>query len=135
MPKNVLTVLTGAVESRHCCAIRYRDQTEARVVEPHAIYENENGEIIIDCYQVSGYSSASRPPPFWRPFRLHKINAAAVLRKTFAPRRVEGFNPTRERYRKGLMYLVSESEESFVRSIIAKPEPVGPFLPTKVLRR
>jgi len=135
MPENTLNVLTGAVKSRRCCAIRYRDQTQARVVEPHAIYEDASGEIIIDCYQVGGYSSASRKLPFWRPFRLRKVNAVALLRKTFVPRRSEGFSPTRSRYRKGLICVVSETEETFARVTHKKSDPMGPFLPPKVSHR
>ncbi|MHB8254861.1 MAG: WYL domain-containing protein [Acidiferrobacter sp.] len=135
MSGDILSILTEAVRSRRSCAIRYRDQTQARVVEPHAIYEDAGGEVIVDCYQVGGYSSASRKPPFWRPFRLHKINAAALLRKAFVPRRSEGFSPTRSRYRKGLMCIVPETEESFARTVITKPDLVGPLLPQKLLHR
>lgn len=135
MTDDVLNVLTEAIRSRRCCALRYRDQTQARVVEPHAIYKDGAGEIIVDCYQVGGYSSADRTPPFWRPFRVRKINAAALLRKTFVARRSEGFSPTRLRYRSGLICLVSEAEESFVRTAIPRSDPVGPFLPQRARRR
>ena len=135
MAEDVLSILTTAVKLRRCCAIRYRDQTQARVVEPHAIYEDASGEIIVDCYQVDGHSSAGRKPPFWRPFRLRKVNAAALLQKSFMPRRSEGFSATRSRYRKGLICMVSDMEESFARTVMQRPDPVGPFLPQKVLRR
>ncbi len=134
MTDEVLGTLSEAIRARRCCALRYRDQTQARVVEPHAIYENEIGEIIVDCYQVGGYSSADRAPPFWRPFRLRKINAVALLRKTFVPRRSEGFSPTRIRYRTGLICLVSEAGEPFARTAIPHSDPVGPFLPQKAQR-
>ncbi len=135
MGGDVLSVLTAAVRTRRCCAIRYRDQTQARVIEPHAIYEDAIGEIIADCYQTAGYSSASREPPFWRPFRIRKINAAALLRKTFVPRHQEGFSPLRVRYRHGLLCIVSETSAPFARPVIPKAELVGPSLPPKPVRR
>ncbi len=135
MTDEALSILSEAIKARRCCALRYRDQTQARVVEPHAIYEDGTGEVIVDCYQVGGYSSADRLPPFWRPFRLRKINAVALLRKTFVPRRSEGFSPTRLRYRTGLICLVSDVEEPFVRTVIPRSDPVGPFLPQKAPRR
>lgn len=136
MGEDVLGVLVEAVSAHKCCAIRYRDQTQARVVEPHAIYEDASGEKIIDCFQVGGYSSGGRHPPFWRPFRLCKLNAVALLGKTFVPRRSEGFSPTRLRYRKGLICIVSDDvEEAFVRVVASQQAEMGPFLPRKSVRR
>ncbi len=135
MTEDVLDVLKEAVRSRRCCALRYRDQTQVRVAEPHAIYEDASGEIIVDCYQVGGYSESGRTPPFWRPFRVRKISAAALLKKTFLPRRSEGFSPTRSRYRKGLICAVAEGEVPLARTSAPLSEPVGPFRPPKTLRR
>ncbi len=133
MSEDVLSILTEAVKGRRCCAMRYRDQLQARVVEPHAIYEDASGEVIVDCYQVDGYSQAGRTPPFWRPFRLRKIAAATLLKKTFVPRRSEGFSPTRLRYRSGLLCIVSEGLD--VRGRMPRTgEAVGPFLPPKAAR-
>lgn len=135
MTDEVLSVLSEAIKARRCCALRYRDQTQARVVEPHAIYQDATGEVIVDCYQIGGYSSADRNPPFWRPFRARKITAVALLQKPFVARRSEGFSPTRLRYRTGLICLVSETEEALVRTAIPRSDPVGPFLPQRARRR
>lgn len=135
MTPDALALLSDAVKDHRCCAIRYRDQMQVRVIEPHAIYRNPAGEIIVDCYQTGGYSSANRIPPFWRPFRLSKINAVAVLRDTFMPRRTEGYNPSRSRYRKGLICAVSDRDTHFIYPFEQKVETVGPFLPPNQTRR
>lgn len=135
MTGDVLSVFKEAVLSRRCCALRYRDQTQVRVVEPHAVYEDASGEIIVDCYQVGGYSESGRTPPFWRPFRMHKVSAAALLKKTFAPRRSEGFSATRSRYRNGLICVVSDPSSPAMRAPVPPSSPVGPSRPTKTLRR
>jgi len=133
MGVDVLGVLTEAVKSRRVCAMRYRDQLEARIVEPHAIYEDAAGEVIVDCFQVRGYSYSQRTPPFWRPFRVRKIAGAALLAETFEPRYADGFSPSRIRYRKGLLCIVPE-----VGFMTAPPPPtslVGPFLLPRQVRR
>ena len=135
MAEDVLGILKEAVRSRRCCALRYRDQMQVRVVEPHAVYEDASGEIIVDCYQVRGHSEAGRTPPFWRPFRLRKISAAALLKKTFIPRRSEGFSATRSRYRKGLICAVAEGDISIPQPPMPPQTPVGPFRPSRTLRR
>ena len=136
MTQDTLLLLTEAVKARRCCAIRYRDQKQIRIVEPHVIYRDVKGEVIVDCYQTKGYSSANRTPPFWRPFRLQKLGAVALLRDTFIPRRSEGFNPTRVRYRKDLICVVADRDTSFIYPFEQNSaEPVGPARPRVTLRR
>lgn len=136
MSEETLQVLTDAIKNRRCCAIRYRDQSQLRIVEPHAIYRDErHGEILVDCYQIRGYSSANRLPPFWRPFRLAKITAVAPLADTFAPRISEGFDSCRARYRRGLICIVADRGLPFVYPFTQTGEPVGPMLPRHRTRR
>src|SRR6266566_4307295 len=109
MVSNILQVLNQAISDNCCVAIRYHDQRQIRVVEPHAIYSSERGELMVDAYQTRGYSSSGRPPPFWRPFRLKKIAAVSVLKETFAPRVNEGFSPERLKYKSGLVAIVQDN--------------------------
>ncbi len=134
MVDDTLGIFKEAVRSRRCCAIRYRDQVQVRVVEPHAVYEDASGEVIVDCYQVSGYSESGRAFPFWRPFRMRKVSAAVLLKQTFVPRRSEGYSPTRSRYRKGLICAVADGEGPPVQPVLSSA-PMGPSLPAKTLRR
>ena len=115
MAPNIIKVLTQAIKEKHCVAIRYHGQGHIRVLEPHAIYTAENGEIVVDAFQIRGYSSSGRPTPFWRPFRLKKINAVSMLKEVFTARVVEGFNPAKSKYKSGLYALVDDHPSREVR--------------------
>lgn len=129
MVPSILKVLTKAIRERRCTAIRYYNQREIRVIEPHAIYTNERGELVADCFQVRGYSSSGRLPPFWRPFRLGKISAISLLKETFEIREADGFSPNRVKYRNGLVAIVEQQQKpSFLYPEHALHE-MGPFLP------
>ena len=129
MLPNILQVLTGAVKDRQCLALRYADQRQIRVVEPHAIYTDERGELVLDAYQTRGYSASGRPPPFWRPLRLKKISGVQVLKESFVPRASEGFSAARLKYRKGLVAIVEQPPAAFVyptnASDMGPPRPTG----------
>lgn len=109
MASNILQVLSQAIREKRCIAIRYHDQRQIRVLEPHAIYTGERGELMVDAYQTRGFSSSGRPPPFWRPFRLKKITAVSVLKESFSPRVTEGFSPDRLKYKSGLVSVVQDN--------------------------
>lgn len=145
MPQDILSLLVRAINERRSVAIRYRDQQQIRVIEPHVIYADENGELVADCYQTRGYSSGGRPTPFWRPFRLKKITAASLLTESFVPRINEGFVPTKPKYRNGQKALVkaaplpdgtrSASTPFVYPHEMAPNEIMGPFLPKNPYRR
>ncbi len=128
MVPNILKLLKKAIQEQRCLAIRYRDQRGVRVVEPHAAYANDNGELVTDCYQIKGYSASGREPPFWKRFLLKKITAVSMLKDTFSPRVTEGFSADKPRYRKGLVAIVDEAKPSYLYSAQALKE-MGPFLP------
>lgn len=128
MVPNILTLLKKAISEKRCLALRYREQRGVRVVEPHATYTKENGEVIVDCYQTRGYSSSGREPPFWKRFRLKKIAAVSVLNDTFTPRLAQGFNRDKPRYKKDLIAIVDDGRPSYMYSPQALQE-MGPFLP------
>ncbi len=132
MASNILQVLSQAIRDRRCIAIRYHDQRQIRVVEPHAIYSGERGELMLDAYQTRGFSSSGRPPPFWRPFRLKKITAVSVLKETFTPRVTEGFSPDRLKYKSGLVSIVQDNSPAFAYP--TQTTEVGPPLPIGLRR-
>lgn len=123
MIPNILQLLTGAIRDKQCVAIRYHDQRQVRVLEPHVVYALENGELVVEAYQTRGYSASGRPPPFWRPFRLKKINALSVLKETFETRTQEGFARDKDRYRNGLVAMVDDRRRgtSLPPPAIARP--------------
>jgi len=149
MIPNILQLLTTAIREKRCVAIRYHDQRHVRVVEPHAIYTHESGELVMDAFQTRGYSSSGRPPPFWRPFRLKKISAISLLKENFETRLQEGFSPEKDRYRQGLVAMVDNRRAgsgvpspAMLQSAARKrlytqpqPEDAGPQLPKNPFRR
>ena len=150
MIPNILQLLTQAIHEKRCVAIRYHDQRHVRVVEPHVIYSQEGGELVMDAFQTRGYSSSGRPPPFWRPFRLKKIGAISVLKENFETRAQEGFSPDKDKYRNGLVAIVDRHRKGdaipprAVQQASARqqklytqpqPEDVGPHLPKNPFRR
>jgi len=153
MIPNILQLLTSAIREKRCVAIRYHDQRHVRVIEPHVVYTHESGELVVDAYQTRGYSSSGRPPPYWRPFRLKKINAVSVLKETFETRVREGFAPDKDKYRRGLVamiddrrqaakvptevFLTTEKPAARPRASYTQPQPeeIGPQLPKNPFRR
>jgi predicted DNA-binding transcriptional regulator YafY len=127
MIPNIMQVLSGAIRDRRCVAIRYHDQRQVRVIEPHAVYSNERGELVLDGYQTRGFSASGRPPPFWRPFRLNKIAAVTVLKERFEARVTEGFSRNRLKYRNGCLAIVDDHQPAF--QYPTQHMDMGPFLP------
>jgi predicted DNA-binding transcriptional regulator YafY len=134
MTPNALQVLSQAIQQRRCVALRYHGQREVRVVEPHAIYTDENSKLVLDGYQIRGYSSSGRPPPFWRPFRLKEISAAQILKETFLPRAAEGFSAARLKYKNGVVAMVDASTARFDAPPVAAVE-MGPPRPTHLRQK
>ncbi|MDH5649754.1 MAG: WYL domain-containing protein [Gammaproteobacteria bacterium] len=130
MMQNITKLLVKAVKEKRAVAIRYRKQKEIRVIEPHAIYTNDRGEVVVDGFQVRGYSDSGKSGPFWRPFRVKKISAISVLKEEFYPRVKEGFSTEKSRYRTGLLAMVEL--ETPLRAFVYSSEALqqmGPFLP------
>jgi predicted DNA-binding transcriptional regulator YafY len=131
MTPNTIQLLSQAIKEKRCVAIRYHDQRQIRIVEPHALYTDEHGELALDAYQVRGFSSSGRPPPFWRPFRLKKITAVSVLKEKFEARFAEGFSASRLKYRSGLVAIVQETKPAFGYVYPAQTTEIGPHLPAE----
>ncbi len=106
MLPNALQVVTRAIRERRCLAVHFEGQRDVRVVEPHAVYSDELDRLVLDAYQIRGYSEAGRPTPFWRPFPLGQITSISLLKESFAPRVREGFSSNRPKYRRGLVVVV-----------------------------
>lgn len=128
---NVLHVLTRAIKERRCVAFRYQDHGAVRIVEPHAIYSDDQSHLVLDGYQIRGYSSSGRPLPFWRPFRVKKISDAEMLREVFVPRTAEGFSAARSKYKNGLVAIVEVPTAQFAPAAALE---VGPPRPAHLRR-
>lgn len=131
-PSNILQVLSRAIKERRCIAIRYQGQRAVRVVEPHAIYSDEQSQLMLDAYQIRGHSSSGRPLPFWRPFRVRKIDGVEVLKNIFVPRTSEGFSAARLKYKNGLVAIAEVPGAAFTHpEAVAE---VGPPRPAHMRR-
>lgn len=115
---NFAKLLIKAVEEKRCVALCYSGQGEIRVVEPHAVYFDNSGKLIMDGYQTRGYSSSGKTSPYWRVFRLKKITAISILKEVFVPREDDGFSTFK--------YL---GERKIFAIVDDKPcyEPMSPF--------
>lgn len=127
MIPNIMQIMSQAIRERHCVAVRYHDQRQVRVLEPHVIYTNDRGELVLDAFQTRGYSASGRPVPFWRPFRLKRIAAVSVLKEVFQPRVAEGFSSQRLKYKSGVVAIVQDMSPVFAYP--AQVSEMGPFLP------
>ena len=127
MSSDVLEVLKKSINEQRCAAIRY-DQGGIRVVEPHAMYTDERGELVVDCYQTGGHSASGRRLPFWKRMRVKKIASISLLNDTFEARVDRGFSPSKPRYKQNVVAIVGAGKPCFLYSPEALKE-MGPFLP------
>lgn len=138
MLPNIKQTLCTAIRNRRRVSIRYKNQTVPRILEPHILYDVGGGQLVIECYQVRGYSAGGRTPPFWRPFSLHKINSLNVLDELFSPRIDEGFQNI-ARLVRGEMICVAAMRASdyfyFNPEIQGPPPPDAGERPTLGLRK
>lgn len=91
MVANIAKLLIKAVKEKRCVALCYSDQSDIRVVEPHVVYFDKEGKLVMEAYQTRGHSSSGKSGPYWRQFRLRKISAISILKEVFQPREGEGF--------------------------------------------
>ena len=118
MSPMTIKVLSKAAKERRCAAIRYDGQRHLRIVEPHVIYLDDQGSVMADCYQVQGYSDSGTAPPFWKTFRLSKIDAVFLLNTAFEAGSVSRLPTVRK----------EEAAASLIASAYDRP-------PTQLLRR
>jgi hypothetical protein len=126
MVPRITEILSAAITSRRRIAIRYKNQAQIRVVEPHVLYRSRSGRGIVESYQVRGHSSGGRVPPFWRPFQIKKIASVDVLEEVFEPRISEGFEAIRKLISGDILCVIdaAPNEYSYLNpSIYGPPKP------------
>lgn len=125
MLPNLKNTVVSAINNRRRLLIRYSGNKRSRLVEPHILYGSEKNHQIVVCYQVGGYSSRGRRPPFWRPFRLNKVESVYVVDELFEPRVSKGFK-TVEALTRGeieLLVKIDDGDYSFFSPEIYGPPP------------
>jgi hypothetical protein len=84
--------LVEAIAKRRVVRLAYvKDRGRGqRVGHPHILYRGSSGKLVVDIYQVAGYSSSGDLPQ-WRMFELAAIWGVDVLEDRFEP--APDFNP------------------------------------------
>ncbi len=96
MLPNVQRLIVSAIRNKRCVLIRYDGRSHSRVVEPHLLYQSQDGGLTLLAYQVRGYHSSKRKGSFWRPFQLRKIDSIYVMAELFEPRIQQGYKAVSE---------------------------------------
>jgi hypothetical protein len=104
---NTLRVLTQAIQEKRCVAIRCDGKNRLVTIEPHAIYTDAHGDIVLDCFQKTHADNDDRIKGFWNTINWRKINAVFWLNTFFAPRIAQGFVEVDDKYQSGLVAIVN----------------------------
>jgi hypothetical protein len=118
---DVLNLLLQAIKTRRCAIIRYAGQQQIRVVEPHAIYTDDAGTIVVECLQTRGHSSPDAIFPFWQMFQLKNISSVLLLNVNFDVRIHDGYKPVSGKYQQGLLAQVSSGAADVLYKRVEKP--------------
>ena len=118
---DVLNLLLQAIKTRRCAIIRYAGQQQIRVVEPHAIYTDDAGSIVVECLQTRGHASPEAIFPFWQMFQLKNISSVLLLNVHFDVRVHEGYKPISGKYQQGLLAQVSSAATEALYKRVEKP--------------
>jgi hypothetical protein len=138
MIPNVYKTIASAIRNKRRIVIRYNGKSRSRVVEPHAVFKSEDGEVSLLGYQVRGYHSSKRNGSFWRPFQLKKIDNIHVSQELFEARLSQGYAAVAKTL-KGQVLSALEREPDDYRFFDARVSgpPVPAYLaptPTLMLR-
>ena len=133
---NIIDTVSAAIVNRRRLRISYKGQSGTRLVEPHMLYRTPSNRYILESYQVGGYSSGGRVPPFWRPFRLRKVSSVQVVDELFDPRIVEGYQTIRKLVNGQILSAVEleDNEYCYFNAGVYGPPKPGPDV-TRRLRR
>jgi hypothetical protein len=97
--------LVEAIAARKTVRLTYRGAA-VRVGHPHVLYRGPAGKLLLDMYQVGGYSSSGDLPE-WRMFELAGIDQIEVLPERFEP--APDYNPhNRARFQ----HIIASVEET-----------------------
>jgi len=96
MLPNIKNTIESAINNKRLLLLRYKKQSRSRLVEPHLLYTSQNNRLVMVGYQVKGYTSRGRTSPFWRPYRISKIQNLYVIDEIFRPRTDRGYETVRK---------------------------------------
>lgn len=87
--------LIEAIAGRRVVRLSYANSGAQRVGHPHVLYRGADGTLLVDVYQVAGYSSSGRLPQ-WRMFEVAAIARVEVQQERFEP--ASDYNPGNARF-------------------------------------
>jgi len=117
-----VSLFSQAIKDQRRVVLRYDDQHLVRIVEPHALYLDENNDIQVDAYQTRSGREGTNSERCWMTFALRKIDSLYHINKIFETRALEGFERTHTRYRKALIAMVKHSIIKTTQPEIIKKE-------------
>ena len=97
---NIKKILTESIKNRSKIKIIYKQEPKNRTVYPHVLYTNTKEHLILDAYQVEGYSSSHSIFPMWKMFLVQDISDIEVLEDTFTP--ITSYNAESIRYKNSI---------------------------------
>lgn len=99
-----LDEIKQAIESKNKIEITYDDDKASRILYPHALYKNHQGNTILDAYQAGGYTSSEVTKlPQWKMFNVDLIKKVSVWDEKF--RKIVSFNPDSDRYKNAITVI------------------------------
>ncbi|MDH3688428.1 MAG: hypothetical protein OEU36_02960 [Gammaproteobacteria bacterium] len=129
MLPNLGKIVETAIRNKRRLLIHYNGVNRTRVIEPHILFRTEDRKSGLVAYQVSGYSSRDREPPFWRPFQLGKVDSVVVLEEVFSPRVEKGFHKVRSAVKGEEVMVVDASPSEYY---YLEPRVYGPPVPDHI---
>lgn len=117
---SILKILTKAVQKKHSVAIKYAGSAQIITIEPHAIYLDRNSDIAIDCFQKNDSVGELLSYGTWTTIAWRNIDSVFWLSTTFSPRIKEGFTPTHDKYKRGLVAIIDTGINSNVDDVVLR---------------
>ena len=85
----MMDIVVRGIRERRLLWIVYKGHM--RIVEPHTLFDTRDGDTVLNCWQVYGYSE-SQGSPGWRNFSLSEVESVDVLARRFPGPR-PGYEP------------------------------------------
>lgn len=127
MNPNTLAVLIQATVETRCIAVRYRDQHQVRVVEPHVVYCSKEGTIVAEGFQLRGTLDSTIASPSWVTLLLNNIDSIFILNTNFTPRIADGFLPDKPEYHINQIAIVNTSKDYHTKKPKNGPDTLATF--------
>lgn len=107
MTPDILKRLRQSIKERRCTVLRYDGQQHVRVVEPHVIYTDREGVMVVGCFQTRGPGNAGAHAVTWQILQLRRIESVFLLDIGFKVRTDRGFDPGSLEFQRGLVAIVA----------------------------